>query len=150
GNLLEINEAEPNGDRARPQPVTLPVTVNGTITAEDVDLFAFDAKAGQTLAFEIEAMRLGDTLFDPVLSLHDAAGKPLASADDTPLVKQDAAIVLTFPSDGRYTIEVRETAYGGSADCHYRLHMGAIPRPVAVFPAGGKAGSQIDLTWIGD
>ncbi len=150
GTLPEIAEAEPNSDRAKPQPAKLPITVNGTITSEDVDCFSFEAKKGQTLAFEVEGMRLADTLFDPRLAIYDAAGNELAVADDTPLVRQDPAIVLTLPADGTYVAEVRETAYGGSGDSHYRLHMGAFPRPLACLPAGGKAGSEVEVTWLGD
>ena len=59
GNCPEISEAEPNGDAKQPQTVTLPVTINGTITSEDIDYFAFTAAKDQRLNFEIEAMRLG-------------------------------------------------------------------------------------------
>src|SRR4029077_10509249 len=108
------------------------------------------ARRGQTLAFEVEGMRLGDTLFDPRLAIYDTAGNELIVADDTALVRQDCAAVVTFPADGTYVAEVRETAYGGSGDCHYRLHMGAFPRPLACVPAGGKSGSEVEVTWLGD
>ncbi|MCH7703158.1 MAG: PPC domain-containing protein [Planctomycetes bacterium] len=150
GNLVETTEAEPNGDRKTPQAVELPITINGTITSEDVDLFAFEAQAGQVIAVEIEAMRLGDTLFDPRLALYDADGRELIAVDDTPLLQQDAALIVTAPTDGRYVVEVRETAYGGNGSSRYRLHMGSFPRPLAAFPAGGQQGTQLQVTWIGD
>ncbi|MEE8170626.1 MAG: PPC domain-containing protein, partial [Phycisphaerae bacterium] len=150
GACPEISETEPNGDRSRPQPVTPPVTVNGVITNEDADYFAFDAPANQRINIEIEAMRLGDTLFDPAIALLDARGAVLASADDTTLVKQDAIISHRFDKAGTYTIEVREASYRGNSDCRYRLHIGAFPRPRAVFPPGGRPGETMTLHWLGD
>lgn len=150
GNLVETTETEPNGDRNMPQAVELPITINGTITSEDVDLFAFEARAGQVIACEIEAMRLGDTLFDPRLALYDADGRELMAVDDTPLLQQDAALIVTAPTDGRYVVEVRETAYGGNGSSRYRLHIGSFPRPLAAYPAGGQQGTQLQVTWIGD
>lgn len=150
GNLPEIGEAEPNHEPGKPQTIAPPVTVNGIIPGEDVDVFAFDARKDQTFSFEVEGLRLGDTLFDPYLAVLDAHGRELAVADDTPLVRQDAAAVVTFPADGRYTVVVRETAYGGNGSCHYRLHVGPVPRPFAVMPAGGTTGQEVELAWIGD
>ncbi len=150
GALSEIRETEPNSDRAKPQAIQPPVTINGEIPAEDVDWFSLTARKGETLAFEVEAMRLGDTLFDARMAIYDAAGNELAVADDTPLVRQDCAAVVAFPADGVYVVEVRETAYGGNGDCHYRLHVGAFPRPLACRPAGGKAGSEVEVTWLAD
>lgn len=150
GALPELAEAEPNGERAQAQMIAPPVTINGAIENEDVDCFGFEAKQGQVIAFEVEGMRLGDTLFDPRLAVYDHAGKELLVADDTMLVGQDAAGTVTIPADGKYVVEVRETAYGGDGRCHYRLHVGAFPRPVAALPAGGAAGSEVDVQWIGD
>lgn len=150
GVFSDVAETEPNNDRGSAQMLALPVTVNGVIPAEDVDLFAFDAAAGQTIAVEVEAMRLGDTVFDPRIALVDEGGRELASADDTPLVRQDAALVATLPAAGRYLVEVRETAFGGSGACRYRLHVGSFPRPFAVHPAGGSVGATLTANWIGD
>lgn len=150
GNLPEATETEPNGDRTTPQSVELPITINGTVDNEDVDLFAFEAHAGDVIACEIEAMRLGDTLFDPRLALYDTGGQEIIAVDDTPLLQQDAALTATLPADGRYLVEVRETAYGGNGSCRYRLHIGSFPRPLAAIPAGGQQGTQIQVNWIGD
>ena len=49
-----------------------------------------------------------------------------------------AAVSLLAPEDGRYVIEVRESSYGGSSACKYRLHVGRFPRPLAVFPVNNK------------
>lgn len=150
GRLPEIAEQEPNNGSSKAQTVSLPVTINGRVTNEDVDRFAFQAKAGQVLAFEVEGIRLGDTLFDPHLVIYDEAGRPLAAEDDTCLTRQDPAIIVTVPNDGIYHVELRETAYGGNGRCHYRLHMGSFPRPFAVVPMGGQIGTELELNWVGD
>ncbi|HLQ46054.1 MAG TPA: PPC domain-containing protein, partial [Planctomycetaceae bacterium] len=50
--------------------------------------------------------------------------------------------------DGKYIIQIRETAYGGGSN--YRLHVGTFPRPLAVYPAGGKLGDEVDVKFLGD
>ncbi|RJP36337.1 MAG: hypothetical protein C4547_07525 [Phycisphaerales bacterium] len=150
GNLPQIGELESNNDRTDPQKVPWPVCINGTITNEDVDYFAFDVAAGQRLNFEIEAMRLGDTVFDPYIAVMDARGAVLADADDTPLVRQDAIISHTFGAVGTCVVQVRESSYRGDGNCHYRLHVGAFPRPQGVFPPGGRPGETIEVRWLGD
>ena len=150
GGSPEISETEPNNDRDKPQHVDSPVTINGRITNEDIDYFEIQAAAGQRLNFEIEAMRLGEIVFDPQIELSDARGAVLASADDTPLVQQDAIISHTFDADGAYRISVREASYQGNDACRYRLHIGAFPRPQGVFPPGGAPGATQTVRWLGD
>ena len=47
GALPEIVEKENNDDWRKPQPISLPVLVNGEIGSEDWDHFKFHAEAGQ-------------------------------------------------------------------------------------------------------
>jgi hypothetical protein len=60
---------------AGPMPVTLPVTVNGRLTASSQD-FRFHARKGDKLVFEVTAARLGSQL-DSLLEVLDAKGKPV-------------------------------------------------------------------------
>jgi hypothetical protein len=145
-----VDEVEPNNEFAKPQKIGLNQTVHGVITAEDVDYFGIDAKKGQRISVEIEGMRLGTAFFDPAIAILDAKRFELATADDVPYLGQDAALSVIIPEDGAYTIRVRESAYGGNGNCHYRLHVGTFPRPTAVFPPGGRPGDEIDFTFIGD
>lgn len=150
GDLPEITEEEPNNDRATAPLLPLGTTVNGVITQEDVDYFAVDLAEGQRLAVEVEGLRIGRVLFDPKLRLFDPEGRELLAEDDTPLLLQDAGFVHLAETAGRYTIAVSEATYGGSSDCHYRLHVGAFPRPFAVTPWGGKPGVEMEVRWLGD
>ena len=87
---------------------------------------------------------------DPYLAILDSSRFELATADDTPLLGQDACCSVIIPADGTYDGQVRESAYGGNGACQYRLHLGTFPRPTAVVPAGGKPGEEIEVTFLGD
>jgi hypothetical protein len=150
GALPVVEEVEPNSDFDKPQPIPLNVTVHGIVQNEDVDYFVVECKKGQRLSVEIEAMRLGVTFFDPYVAILDAKRFELATGDDSPLTGQDGGCSVLVPADGKYVIEVRESAYGGNGACQYRLHVGNFPRPTAVVPAGGKPGEELELTFLGD
>lgn len=150
GALPAVDEKEPNTDFAAPQAIDLNVTVQGAVANEDVDYYIVEAKKGQRISAEVEGMRLGITMFDPYVAILDEKRFELSASDDTPLVGQDCAASVVAPEDGKYYIEVRESAYGGNGNCLYRLHVGTFPRPVAVFPAGGKLGEELEVKFIGD
>lgn len=150
GALPAIDEKEPNTDFAAPQEVPINSTVVGTVENEDVDYFVVEAKKGDRLSVEVEGMRFGQTLFDPYIAILNDKRFELSAEDDSPLLKQDAATSIMIPEDGKYTIEMRDSAYGGNGNCRYRLHIGNFPRPKSVFPAGGKAGEPMEVSLIGD
>lgn len=150
GALKEIAETEPNNEFESPQKIDLDTTVNGVVQNEDVDYFLAEAKKGERISVEIEGLRLGETFFDPYVAILDSGRFVLAGSDDTTLVHQDAACSAIAPKDGAYVIQVRESSFGGSGQCRYRLHVGRFPRPLAVFPPGGKPGQTLDVRWLGD
>lgn len=150
GALPAVDEKEPNTDFAAPQAIAINSTVVGTIDNEDVDYFIVEAKKGDRLSVEVEGMRFGQTLFDPYIAILNDKRFELSAEDDSPLLKQDAATSIVVPEDGKYTVEMRDSAYGGDGNCRYRLHIGNFPRPMSVFPAGGKAGEPLEVTLIGD
>src|SRR6185312_10676497 len=49
-----------------------------------------------------------------------------------------------------FTILVRESSYRGADNCHYRMHVGAFPRPIVAYPAGGKRGEHLKVQLLGD
>ena len=150
GALPVVEEVEPNSDFDKPQPVPLNCTVHGVVQNEDVDYFVVECKKGQRLSVEVEAMRLGVTFFDPYVAILDSKRFELATGDDSPLTGQDGGCSTIIPADGKYIVQVRESAYGGNAACQYRLHVGNFPRPTAVIPAGGKPGEELEVTFLGD
>lgn len=148
--LTNLNESEPNTELARPQKVPLDVTINGTITGDDIDYFLVAAEKGQRLIAEIEGMRLGRGAFDPYIAIRAASGKVLDASEDSSLGFQDGIAAVIAPEKGDYLVEVRDTAFGGRDDYHYRLHVGGFPRPAVVYPAAGHAGETVKVKFIGD
>src|SRR5262245_27281851 len=112
GALPVENEKEPNSEFDKPQKIPLNVTVIGVVDNEDVDYYAVELKKGQRLSVEIEGMRLANTFFDPYVAILDSKRFELATADDSPLLKQDGACSIVAPADGVYVVQVRESAYG--------------------------------------
>ena len=150
GLLPVVDEAEPNSAPDKAQAVPLNHTIHGIATVEDVDCFAVDVKKGQRLSVEVEGLRLGSHRFDPWIAILDPRGGELAAADDSPATLQDGILSVLAPEDGRYVVQVREASYGGDDSSRYRLHVGTFPRPSAVFPAGGRAGEKLKVTFLGD
>ena len=163
-NLKEIAEAEPNNTADQPQTLKNGVTengvtengvteggvvVNGVVKDGDIDVFAVDVTEGKRLSVEIEGLRLGRTLFDPLLELRDQQGELLASSDDQPAAQQDAFVTMRAKKSGKIFIRVHEVAFRGSDAATYRLHVGNYPRPAGVFPPAVVAGSTAQLRWIG-
>lgn len=150
GQFPSVAEVEPNATFDQAQRVELNRTVEGVAGNEDDDFYVCTLKKGQRLSVEVEAMRLGRTMFDAYVAILDPKKFELASCDDTPLLRNDAFVSIIAPEDGDYRIVVHESAYEGTDACQYRLHIGTFPRPTAVFPTGGKPGETIDFTFIGD
>ena len=150
GALKEVNEVEPNNDFAAPQPIPMNVTVTGVADNEDVDYFVVEAKKGDRISAEVEGLRLGISEFDPYVAILDSKRFELGVSDDAALAWRDGFTSIIAPNDGKYIIQVRESAYAGNGSCIYRLHLGNYPRATAVVPAGGKPGETISVRWIGD
>ncbi len=144
-----LAEFETNNTTASAHRVPMGITITGNAGGEDVDFFRVEAKKGQRISAEVEAMRLARSMLDPYLSIRDGDGKNLAATDDTTLLLQDAFVSIIAPADGKYFIEMRDGTYSGNGT-DYRLHIGAFPRPTGVYPAGGKAGETVSVKLIGD
>ncbi len=150
GPLPEVPEQEPNSDFAAPQTVSLGCTVSGVVQNEDVDHYLVEAKQGERITAELEGIRLGYTFFDPYLAILNSERFELARSDDAALLRQDCLCAVLAPADGKYIVQVRESAYGGNGSCLYRLHIGKFPRPTAVIPAGGRPSESVTVRWLGD
>jgi hypothetical protein len=73
----------PEVEAASTKTLSLPVTVNGTITDQPHE-FRFAAKKGEAIVFEVMARRLGSKL-DSFVEVLDAAGKPVERATVRPV-----------------------------------------------------------------
>jgi hypothetical protein len=148
-NVLKAND---NNLLETAQPVPLNVTVDGTTKPESSEYFVVEAKKGQRLSVEVEGVRANSVRgvlgIDPYVGIMNMKRFLLASADDTPLLKQDCFVSCVIPEDGKYIVEVRDSAYQGNA--RFRAHIGTYPRPTVAYPAGGQAGTEVEFTMIGD
>ena len=155
--LPEVTEREPNDTVKTAQRITTPTTVNGRIQEPgDVDVFAFQGRAGAEIVAEVLARRLGSPL-DSSLELLDGQGRRVAFNDDWDdkasglLTHQaDSHIAATLPADGPYFLRIGDVQHNGGGDFGYRLRVSA-PRPdfeLRVSPAetGGGAGTCVPVT----
>lgn len=148
GNLPEIVEEEIDG-RPLPVSVTLPVTVNGRIfPREDVDIWSFEAKAGQEVTCAAIAAGLGSPL-EVRLEIRDVHGRRIAESDDRPPSGTEALARFVVPADGTYQVHIRDEKSGGLQNYVYRLTLTDGPFIDGVFPLGGRRGSRVALELSG-
>src|SRR5579871_2417746 len=140
GELPEIIEQEIDGD---PQPVdvSLPVTINGRIfPREDVDVWRFAARKGQTITAEVCAAHLGSPL-DSHLEALDSYGRKIVENDDSD--GSDSRLHFTVPEDGQYQLRIKDVNFQGGQAYVYRLTVSAGPYVDHVYPLGGRRGSKV-------
>jgi hypothetical protein len=146
GELPEVVEHEIDGDPVA-VPVTLPVTINGRIfPREDVDLWSFSARKGQSVTAEVYASRLGSPL-DARLEVLDEGGRVLAENDDNG--GPDPRLRFTAPTDATYTIRIRDVGAHGGQNYVYRLTLTADAVLDRVYPLGGRRGGKVALNLYG-
>jgi hypothetical protein len=138
-DLPSVAEASGNESLATAQSVAIPAAVDGRSQAATSDFYSFTAQAGQRIAFEVLAQRIGSFL-DPVMWLRDASGNELAYSDDDPALGADCRFSYTFPADGQYVLELRDNRF--EAGHRYRLRMGDFPLVTTAYPLGARSGEQ--------
>jgi hypothetical protein len=119
-----VVEMEPNPGFDKAQVVSLPaegtLSIVGQIERpQDVDVFRVTAEAGQRLLVAVDARTLG-SLLDPLLTLHDAAGTPIAAADDG-AGWRDPFLGITMPHAGPIFLVVQDANDGGGDAHAYRV-----------------------------
>ncbi|MFM7323225.1 MAG: hypothetical protein ACKO5K_17140 [Armatimonadota bacterium] len=139
GQWTEVLEVEPNTGSA-PQKVASPSTVVGVIgSAEDTDTFRIAARKGETLVVDIAAGSIGSPLV-PIAVLRNSAGFEVASG--MALRSPDALIRYPVPTDGDYTLSIRDLSFRGGGEYVYRATVGAIPWIGSIHPPGGSPGGN--------
>jgi hypothetical protein len=135
---------------AKAQTVTFPSTISGRIGKnEDVDWYAFDAAKGQRVAFEVWGNRLENkihdlqTHLDPLLSVHDAGGRELATADNSHFA--DPLLSFQAPASGKYYLQIRDTTYAGNPSWTYALCAVSGAVATSVFPMAVNPGKPARL-----
>jgi hypothetical protein len=147
-DIPQLNEAEPNDSIERAAVTALPAGIWGSLGRKgDADHFVFDAKAGQTIIFDLSAAALGSKL-NGVLTVFDAGGRVLTDSndyDDTP----DPLLAYTIPRDGRYIVRVGDLMLGASPEHFYRLSVGAFPYVTGCFPLSVPANQETEIALSG-
>lgn len=143
GDLPEHLETESNSLPERAEVVTLPVTLNGQIDGErDVDYFQFSATAGEVVACEVLAGRIGSRL-DPIVELLDSTQRRLpvqqARAGSDPLLAYRVA------TSGNFLLRIANVSFRGDPAHVYRIHLQKSPLVAFAFPPGGQAGSETEF-----
>lgn len=120
-----VREVEPNddADAATELPPETGAVAGRFAQAGDVDWFRLPLKKDETLAVIAHTRNLGSPS-DLVLSIHDATGKQLATADESGAF--DARLTFTAPAAAPYLLAVRELtgSYGPAWTYDLQLERG--------------------------
>lgn len=142
GQLPESMESEPNDEWTAPHDVpALPVVINGQlIKSGDVDTYAVNLEAGQTLIASVDAHRTLGSPMDPVMQLLSPRGFVIEQNDDHH--GNDPRIVFTAPQAGTYYVRMfafpanpnSSISFSGAATYVYRLTLTTGPFADHVVP----------------
>jgi hypothetical protein len=138
-----------------PVEIAVPVVINGQIMPGAVDRYRFPATKGQHLVIAASARELIPYISDAVpgwfqatLALKDASGREVQYADHYTF-HQDPVLHYEIPSDGAYTLEIKDSIYRGREDFVYRIEVGELPFVTGMFPLGGKVGARTGIQLTG-
>lgn len=128
GSLPEIAEVEPNDRPSAAQAIaSMPTTINGALKDAEVDCYAVQLTAGQTLVAAVDAnTRLGSPI-DSIVQVVTQKGVVLAENHDDLLL--DPRLTFTAPTDGTYVVRLfafpaapdASISFKGGAGHFYRL-----------------------------
>lgn len=156
GSLPELFESDPNDDQNAGPVLKVLALVNGRIDRSgDCDIYRVEAKAGQSLAVEILARRLGSPL-DAVVHVATTEGRVLAWQDDR-MSKDghlhlddgllthhaDSRLSITPEADGPLLIRVSDARQAGGIAFGYRLKLTPLQPDfeLRVSPSGVSTGA---------
>lgn len=149
-----VMEAEPNNVPAKAQPIKLePQSIQGYMKeGADVDVYAFDARAGERWVFDVRSMEYG-THLESSATLLDARGQRVALNEDRDDFNESPLLEHVFADAGRYFLKVDQ--YRGpqgvncSQNCGYSLEISQLPRLTGVAPLGARPGEVVTLRLSG-
>jgi hypothetical protein len=155
GGGLAVGEQVRAASAAIPLAIMLPAMVNGQMMPGSVDRYKFHAVKGQQIVIAAKTRALIPYISDAVpgwfqakLTLSDAAGRELASADHFRF-SQDPVIEQQIPADGEYVLSVHDAIFRGREDFVYRIAIGELPYVTGIFPLGGKENAKTRLDLAG-
>ena len=151
----QLAEVEPNDAVPSAQALTrLPAEVTGRLEKNgDVDSYAVDLRAGQTLVARLEAYTLQSPL-DPVLRLLDSRGVQVAWNHDE-VRSLDPLLAWRAEASETYVLQVFGFAYPADSDLRfsgspkgvYRLHITTDPVARHAWPLGVSRTMDTRASW---
>ena len=151
----QLAEVEPNDAVPSAQALTrLPAEVTGRLEKNgDVDSYAVDLRAGQTLVARLEAYTLQSPL-DPVLRLLDSRGVQVAWNHDE-VRSLDPLLAWRAEASETYVLQVFAFAYPADSDLRfsgspkgvYRLHVTTDPVARHAWPLGVSRTTDTRASW---
>ncbi len=144
-DLPSIVDNAANHQREQAQAIVPMCGVDGTSDGPLSDFYRFHAQAGQRIAFEVHAQRIGSTM-DPVLRLLDATGKQVWMIDDEDGCP-DSRFAFEFKDEGDYLLEVFDSRF--AAGGRYRLRIGDFPIVSAPMPLAAQFGTRFECGFVG-
>ena len=152
--LPSVREAEPNDTLAQAQRIDLKSqTLHGAMHGlPDIDIFAFDARAGERWTFDLRSLEFGGFLEND-MTLLDAEGRRVAFNDDRDDYLETPFLEHVFKHAGRYFLKLDQ--YRGpqrvncNRNCGYMLRIGQLPIVEAAHPLGARVGTEVTVSLRG-
>ncbi len=153
GNLPEVTAV--NNTRNTPVALSFPCVVNGSINglpngSAERHYFRFQGKSGERVVFNLKAYRynfLTQLFFNPDLRIYDSSGTEIA--ENHGYYELDPLIDWKCPTNGSYTLEVRDLLGKGNPGNVYRMTVGELPYDTMVYPPAVQAGSSETVRLVG-
>jgi len=143
-DLPQVYEGTNNGGRPK---LSWPVSFWGTLDpAGDSDELEFEARAGQSLVFDVAAKAIGSQA-NVMMSLFDPAGGLVAA--NAGFDGGDPLMGFQVPVSGRYRLRLGERTDAGSKEHFYRVSIGSFPVAVGAFPLAIQIGQSNAVELIG-
>ena len=147
-------EVEPNDTLGQAQPIRLePQTLHGAMhELPDIDVFAFEAGAGERWTFDLRSLEYGGFLEND-MTLLSADGERVAFNDDRDDYLETPFLEHVFEHAGKYFLKLDQ--YRGpqrvncARNCGYMLRIGQLPVVEAAFPLGANPGSTVEISLRG-
>ena len=147
-------EAEPNDTLQQAQRIDLKSqTLHGAMhEMADIDIFAFEASAGERWTFDLRSIEYGGFLEND-MTLLDGEGRRVAFNDDRDDYLETPFLEHVFTTSGRYFLKLDQ--YRGpqrvncNRNCGYMLRIGQLPVVEAAHPLGARVGTEAEISLRG-
>ena len=144
----EVSDAEPNDTIDNAPEVFLPAIFAGAIGRNgDVDIYKFQARAGQQVVFENGAPMLGSTLQPVVRILREDQSILAEFGLDGP--ESVRAFAHRFEKAGVYYLQISDFQQSGRASHIYRLKAGDFAVVTGLYPLGVEQGKTASVALEG-